>query len=479
MSAEVVEFLERSATFEYLDAEMLDSVLERTDGAQMLNAIRSSGNLFLIPLDDERRRFRYHHLFREVLKSRLSTREPDVARRLDSRASVWLERAGDLDGAVRDAVNAREEERAGESHPAGDAPQVLRRPVCPGRRVARAPGGGSGHPPPSRCRCDGMAQHRVWRARACPTGVFCRRAVRLVWAPGGRIAVLAGRAGHRADLPRSGRGGGRAPRTRRSSEKRVGRPGTRGGLWPRVRRRPPIRCWAISSLRVSGSRKRWPWPVARRSSRRPGPLISRSLALYDGDLVEAERLGRRGRHLADRHHLDAFVPAVAVYAIAALVAARTRDHDSARSAATIARSVIARLGDVSPRTSVFVLLLLAQTAVTLGDRAEARVLVTEAHRARRRDASATFLNEQLDRLVEQLGSAGDLSVTDVEPLTTAELRVLDYLPTHLSLREIVGILIISRNTVKSHSLAIYRKLGASSRSDAVNAARRLGLLTNV
>jgi LuxR family transcriptional regulator, maltose regulon positive regulatory protein len=61
-------------------------------------------------------------------------------------------------------------------------------------------------------------------------------------------------------------------------------------------------------------------------------------------------------------------------------------------------------------------------------------------------------------------------------LTTAELRVLHYLPTNLSLAEIGGRLFVSRYTVKTHCASIYRKLNATSRSEAVEAARRFGLL---
>ena len=64
----------------------------------------------------------------------------------------------------------------------------------------------------------------------------------------------------------------------------------------------------------------------------------------------------------------------------------------------------------------------------------------------------------------------------VVPLTAAEVRVLVLLPTHLSLQEIADELLISRNTAKSHSVAIYRKLGVSSRSDAVTRGRQLGIL---
>ena len=62
------------------------------------------------------------------------------------------------------------------------------------------------------------------------------------------------------------------------------------------------------------------------------------------------------------------------------------------------------------------------------------------------------------------------------PLTTAELRVLCYLPTHLSYQGIAEDLFVSRNTIKSQAIAIYRKLHVTSRQDAVARARELGLL---
>ena len=61
-------------------------------------------------------------------------------------------------------------------------------------------------------------------------------------------------------------------------------------------------------------------------------------------------------------------------------------------------------------------------------------------------------------------------------ISSAELRVLQQLPTHRSLEEIGGHLYLSRNTVKSHTVSIYRKLGVSSRSDAVRVATELDLL---
>ena len=61
-------------------------------------------------------------------------------------------------------------------------------------------------------------------------------------------------------------------------------------------------------------------------------------------------------------------------------------------------------------------------------------------------------------------------------LTIAELRILRFLPSHLSFREIATRLHVSANTVKTQAHAVYRKLGATSRSEAVARAREVGLV---
>ncbi len=68
------------------------------------------------------------------------------------------------------------------------------------------------------------------------------------------------------------------------------------------------------------------------------------------------------------------------------------------------------------------------------------------------------------------------SAPGASALTAAELRLLPLLSTHLSIPEIAGELFLSRNTIKSQAISIYRKLGTSSRSQAVVRSRELGLL---
>ena len=474
-SGEMVDFLEQSATLEYMDADLLDLLLERSDSARMLEAIESSGNLFLVPLDRERHRYRYHHLFRDVLQARLRTRDPLLAQRLDSRASLVLEGTGDADGAVRHAVRAHEDERA--------ANLILRatlqrlfdgRHAQVGDWLALLPEEALEHYPAAAVA---TAWYSVARGAPEEAAGACAAADRFGWhgpLADGSPSLPVALAAIRIFIGNDGVDGlVRDAETVREAGGPKWNPwwalatGAQGTAYSMLGQLDLARERLTEALAVTAGA---PFMEAA------GTAHVALLTLYDGDPVEADRLATKARRIADANHLDGFAPTVGVYAIAALTAARSRRPDDARSAASIARSIIARLGESPSRASVFGLLLLAHTAVALGDRADARLLLREAQWARRRDPSATFLNYQLDGLADQLSSAGDLSSAQIQPLTTAELRFLDYLPTHLSMKEIADLLLISRNTAKSHSVSIYRKLGASSRADAVGTARRLGLL---
>ena len=94
---------------------------------------------------------------------------------------------------------------------------------------------------------------------------------------------------------------------------------------------------------------------------------------------------------------------------------------------------------------------------------------------RRRPGLGTLVGEA-EALREQLASQRGSSAPGASALTAAELRLLPLLSTHLSFPEIAAELFLSRNTIKSQVLSIYRKLGASSRNGAVGRARELGLL---
>ncbi len=130
-----------------------------------------------------------------------------------------------------------------------------------------------------------------------------------------------------------------------------------------------------------------------------------------------------------------------------------------------------------PFISASVVVELAESALLVGDIDEATDLLADAERRLRRLRDTGLLPFALARVGAEISmSSARPAVTLVEPLSPAELRVLTYLPTHLSFGEIGQELFVSRNTVKSHAMAIYRKLGVTSRSAAVKEAANLGLL---
>ncbi|WP_234790316.1 AAA family ATPase [Mycolicibacterium mucogenicum] len=102
----VEAFLVESAVLDHFTADDLKSVLQRDDSADMLSAIHASGNLFLVSLDEQGAEYRYHRLFADLLLARLRNRDPERFRALASRAAEHLERAGDIDGALLQALAA-------------------------------------------------------------------------------------------------------------------------------------------------------------------------------------------------------------------------------------------------------------------------------------------------------------------------------------------------------------------------------------
>ncbi|HEX7716518.1 MAG TPA: LuxR C-terminal-related transcriptional regulator [Marmoricola sp.] len=102
---EVRAFLLDTAVLEELSAPLCDAVTGRTDGRAMLERLERQ-NLFLVPLDDRRRRYRYHHLFADVLRAHLLEERPDDVPGLHRRASDWYDAAGEPEAAVRHAVVA-------------------------------------------------------------------------------------------------------------------------------------------------------------------------------------------------------------------------------------------------------------------------------------------------------------------------------------------------------------------------------------
>ena len=100
-----LEFLLRTSVLESMCGPLCDAVLERDDSAQMLEQLERQ-NLFVVALDHQRRWFRYHHLFREMLQAELGRREPELPAALNRRAASWCNANGQPDVAIEYSVAA-------------------------------------------------------------------------------------------------------------------------------------------------------------------------------------------------------------------------------------------------------------------------------------------------------------------------------------------------------------------------------------
>jgi len=109
----IQEFLSRTSVLDRLTGALCDAVTGQSGGKATLEAL-DRANLFIVPLDDNRRWYRYHHLFSDVLRARLLDESPDLVGELNRRASAWHEEQGERPEAIRHSTAACDFERAAE-----------------------------------------------------------------------------------------------------------------------------------------------------------------------------------------------------------------------------------------------------------------------------------------------------------------------------------------------------------------------------
>ncbi|WP_312476188.1 LuxR C-terminal-related transcriptional regulator [Neobacillus sp.] len=104
-------FLLQTSILDRLHGPLCDAVTGQEEGVARLRSLER-GNFFVVPLDDRRKWYRYHHLFAEVLSAHLRSDQPDQVAELHRRASIWYEQNGSADDAVRHALAAEDFARA-------------------------------------------------------------------------------------------------------------------------------------------------------------------------------------------------------------------------------------------------------------------------------------------------------------------------------------------------------------------------------
>jgi LuxR family maltose regulon positive regulatory protein len=206
-------------------------------------------------------------------------------------------------------------------------------------------------------------------------------------------------------------------------------------------------------------------------------LAERSLVAADReDFEAAQRLADDARSVGQEFELQAHATSAIHLAASARAALRRGDRGRAESELAQADLLVPLLTYAIPWFSAQTLLELARVRLALGQLDRGRALLGQADEIIRRSSHLGTPAELATCLEARSAALAESQDCTTSSLTAGELRLLPYLATHLSLSEIGGELSLSRNTIKTHAVAIYRKLGVSSRSAAVARAAEFNLV---
>ena len=469
---ERVTFLTRTAVLERMSGPLCDAVLETTGSAQVLATLEEA-NLLLVPLDRQRRWYRYHHLFQELLLAELGRREPELIPELHARAASWCEANGLPESAIDHAQAA------------GDTDRVARLVW-----QLALPAYGAGRVDTTR-RWFGWFEDQGLLGRYPQVAVLGTWLQALVgepvaaerWADAAEAGPVAGtlpdgstgqsyRALLRALLCRNG-----VDRMLADAQAALAE------LDPGSQWRPTAQLLEGICYLLAGETDRADLLLTQAAEVATGAgalpaaaiaLAERSLVAMDRqDWMKAATLAEQASDVVRAGGLDGYVASALVHAVAARVAIHQGEVRQAQEQLAQATRLRPLLTYALPYLAVQTLLELGRVCLAVDDSAGARVVLRHARDVLRRRPDLGVLPTQVDELRSQLDTSR--GTVGVSSLTTAELRLLPLLATHLNFAEIGERLYVSPHTVKSHAVSIYRKLGVASRSQAVQHLQELGL----
>jgi LuxR family maltose regulon positive regulatory protein len=200
------------------------------------------------------------------------------------------------------------------------------------------------------------------------------------------------------------------------------------------------------------------------------------LAARQGSWGEAEHQARAAQKLVEEAGLGGYSTSALAHVATARVALHEGSQEHARAALVRAHRLRPLLDHGLPWLTVQVGLELARVHLALADPAAARTILTETEQVLALRPDLGCLVEDARELHEQVAATSGSGGAWAMSLTGAELRLLPFLATHLTFPEIASRLFISRHTVKTEAVSMYRKLGISSRSEAIERAVEVGLL---
>jgi LuxR family transcriptional regulator, maltose regulon positive regulatory protein len=467
-------FLRRTAVLDQVCGPLCDAILCSSGSARQLRQLEAS-SLFLVALDRQREWYRYHALFREFLLGELHRSEADVIETLHVRAADWFEAKGSLSLAAEHLLQTSERGRTAKlltqldktNYESGRQSTNLR------WRAVLGDAGIKAYPP--------LAALAAWSfmltgdaAQAERWAAFVDTASFDMVAPDGagsfEVSVALLRAAMCANGPEAmlADAGFAASRVPMHSEGR-----------------DSVLLVLAEAQLMAGDREQALATFAEASSTAARLGFGGAIALAEAEQALAAM--DTGKWDEAAGHLDRALTTIAekriqeylVSTLAYVGAARLELHrgDLEQTHRQLARAMRARplATYVIPWAAVPQRLQLAKIYLALADLTAARHLLREID-------DILVLRPALGALVKEVEAfrrvlASDAGgVPEATPLTPAELRLLPYLQTHLTLGAIADRLCVSRSTVSSQVISIYRKLAVSSRGDAVAKATSRGLL---
>jgi LuxR family transcriptional regulator, maltose regulon positive regulatory protein len=469
------ELLLRTSILERVSGVLCDAIAVTTGSARKLETLARS-NLFVLPLDDRRDWYRYHQLFRACLNAELRLESPELIPELHRRASRWFQRTGEMTEAINHAIAGRDFPAASELLAAhwnevvgagGSRTVEMWLTALPERIVT-----GDAR----------LCLARAWTSFA--TGALeevlpCLQNAEAAPVPGplldGSTSVASGAATLRASYwLRMGDFGKTVSYAREALALEHGP-------------------WRAISANCLGAAFYWLDETAQarqqleatiEAGRELLPLVTLVavglLALMDCDREDWSAVSRRlhgARQMIDAGGLGEFWMSAGIELAGGLAAEQQGDLAEAEMA--IARSLVLHRRGQAPVETANALVHLARVHVRLGHDAVAGDEIDEAAMLIR---SCPDPGPRIQRLLAQAQAHARTQArvtrrpTGVDELSEGEVRVLRLLASQLTQREIGAELYLSFNTIKSHTRSIFRKLGASSREEAVARARELELI---
>jgi len=469
-------FLRWTAVPDRFSASLCDALLEEPGSQQRLRALEGA-SMFLIPLDRRREWYRYHSLFREFLLGELRRVEPEIMTKLHLRAADWYESNGYPAMAVEHLLNTTERDRCAQliaaltlpTYQAGQMSTVLRWLAVLGDVAIES------YPP--------LAVLAGWMTTLSGHTQEAQRWAAFIDSASFDATPVDGTASF--ESARAMLRGFMCP---------VGPGQVTSDAILAVAQEPAWSPWRDVALSLRGEAHLLEGEddkaaavftessslLEAESSNADSLILSESelawLAMNEGRWSAAAEHLQLALDTVDEHRMHDYPPSLLAFAGAARLSVHRGDLTEANRRLIQAMRARPSCTFVLPYLAVRARLHLAQVYLALAERTTARHLLREIDDILLRRPALGVLVDQVSEFRRILTSSTGIGATGGSPLSPAELRLLPYLQTHLTIREIGERLFVTRNTVSSEVASIYRKLGVSSRSGAVEQATMLGLL---